>query len=96
MLPPTIPISITNPSQSSNVSLQSVQPATSSAATNINGLHPNATYYPMQVFYYPTPPISPSIYLQTGQMQPAPMTLVLRGKSLFLNLIDILFVFSRR
>ena len=40
----------------------------------------NATYYPMQVFYYPTPPISPSVYLQTGQMHPAPMTLVLRGK----------------
>lgn len=42
----------------------------------------NTTYYPMQVFYYPTSPISPSIYLQTGQMHPTPMTLVLRGEFL--------------
>ncbi len=81
MLPSNIPMSLTNPSQSSNVSLQSVQPSTSST-TNFNGLHPNATYYPMQIFYYPTPPISPSIYLQSGQMHPTPMTLVLRGKIL--------------
>jgi hypothetical protein len=68
MYPQTIPISLANPPQSSNISTSST-----------NGLHPNATYYPMQVFYYPTAPISPSIYLQTGQMHPTPMTLVLRG-----------------
>ena len=78
MLPPTMPISLAPPSQS----LPSVQSSTSSATT-INGFHPNATYYPMQVFYYPTSPISPSIYLQTGQMHPAPMTFVLRGTFLY-------------
>ncbi|CAF4529088.1 unnamed protein product [Rotaria sp. Silwood1] len=90
MLPPTMPISLAAPSQTtsvSNTSLTSCQSATSSASvvtgpittTAMNGLHPNATYYPMQVFYYPTPPLSPSIYLQTGQMHPGPVTLVLRG-----------------
>jgi hypothetical protein len=81
MLPPTMPM----PPQSSRISnmpFPSAQPSNSSGAT-MNGFHPNATYYPMQVFYYPTPPISPSIYLQTGQMHPAPMTLVLRGKVLY-------------
>jgi hypothetical protein len=75
MLQSTMPISLATQSQSS------VQSSTTSAAT-MNGLHPNATYYPMQFFYYPTQPISQSIYLQTGQMHPAPMTLVLRGKLL--------------
>ncbi|CAF1344615.1 unnamed protein product [Rotaria sordida] len=90
MLPPTMPISLATPSQSttvSNTSLSACQPSTSSASAlttpittaAMNGLHPNATYYPMQVFYYPTPPLSPSIYLQTGQMHPGPVTLVLRG-----------------
>jgi len=91
MLPPNMPMSLGASSQSTNVSngsLQQPQPPTSSAsAVNapmttaaMNGLYPNATYYPMQVFYYPTPPISPSIYLQTGHMHPGPVTLVLRGK----------------
>jgi hypothetical protein len=91
MLPPTMPISLSAPSQSTNVSngsLSQPQPSTSSISTvnapmtttGMNGLHPNATYYPMQVFYYPTPPISPSIYLQTGHMHPGPVTFVLRGK----------------
>jgi len=91
MLPPNMPISLGAPSQSTTVSngpLPPPQPPTSSAsavnaqmttAAAMNGLHPNATYYPMQVFYYPTPPISPSIYLQTGHMHPGPVTLVLRG-----------------
>jgi epithelial splicing regulatory protein 1/2 len=90
MLPPNMPMSLGASSQSTNVSngsLQQPQPPTSSAsAVNapmttaaMNGLYPNATYYPMQVFYYPTPPISPSIYLQTGHMHPGPVTLVLRG-----------------
>jgi len=91
MLPSTMPISLAASSQSTTVSngphLQS-HPPTSSASTvtasmttaAMNGLHPNATYYPMQVFYYPTPPISPSIYLQAGHMHPGPVTLVLRGK----------------
>jgi len=86
MLPSTMPISLAAPSQSTTVSngphLQS-HPPTSSASmttTTMNGLHSNATYYPMQVFYYPTPPISPSIYLQAGHMHPGPVTLVLRGK----------------
>jgi hypothetical protein len=91
MLPPTMSISLGAQSQSTTMSngpLQQHQPSTSSAsAVNaqmttaaMNGLHPNATtYYPMQVFYYPTPPISPSIYLQTGHMHPGPLTLVLRG-----------------
>jgi len=91
MLPPNMPMSLGASSQSTNVSngsLQQPQPPTSSASavnapmttTAMNGLYPNATYYPMQVFYYPTPPISPSIYLQTGHMHPGPVTLVLRGK----------------
>jgi hypothetical protein len=104
MLPPTMPISLTTSSQSiSNGHLSSGQnPVASAPLANgamMNGLHPNATYYPMQVFYYPTPPISPSIYLQTGQMHQGPMTFVLRGKYIDKNvsyLIDILFVFSRR
>ncbi len=87
MLPPTMPISLAAPSQSTTVS-NGPHPPTSSASTvtasmttaAMNGLHPNATYYPMQVFYYPTPPISPSIYLQAGHMHPGPVTLVLRGK----------------
>ena len=73
MLPPTMSLSLGGSSQSTNVSnghLPPPQPSTSSASavtapmttTAMNGLHPNATYYPMQVFYYPTPPISPSIY----------------------------------
>jgi hypothetical protein len=87
MLPSTMPISLSNGSQSatlSNGSLPQPQPPTSSAsamtAASMNGLHPNATYYPMQVFYYPTPPISPSVYLQAGQMHQGPVTLVLRGQ----------------
>ncbi|UJR20766.1 hypothetical protein I4U23_023883 [Adineta vaga] len=80
MLPPTMPISLSQPSGIPNIPLTSVHPNNSSAAT-MNGLHPNATYYPMQVFYYPAPSISPPIYLQTGQMHPAPMTLVLRGET---------------
>lgn len=91
MLPTTMPISLGAQSSSttvSNTTLPPSQPLTSSnSAVNapittaaMNGLHPNAAYYPMQVFYYPTPPISPSIYLQTGQMHPGPVTLVLRGK----------------
>ncbi|CAF4327937.1 unnamed protein product [Rotaria sp. Silwood2] len=90
MLSQTMPISLAAPSQTttvSNTSLTPCQSATSSASavtgpittTAMNGIHPNTTYYPMQVFYYPTPPISPSIYLQTGQMHPGPVTLVLRG-----------------
>ncbi|CAF0732700.1 unnamed protein product [Adineta steineri] len=90
MLPPSMPISLATSSQQTNISngsLSSAQSSTSSASTvngqmttaAMNGLHPNATYYPMQVFYYPTPPISPSIYLQTGHMHPGPVTLVLRG-----------------
>ncbi|CAF3479394.1 unnamed protein product [Adineta steineri] len=90
MLPPSMPISLATSSQQTNVSngsLSSAQSSNSSASTvngqmttaTMNGLHPNATYYPMQVFYYPTPPISPSIYLQTGHMHPGPVTLVLRG-----------------
>jgi hypothetical protein len=86
MLPPTMPISLAAPSQSTTVSnsphVQSHPPTSSATMTTaaMNGLHPNATYYPMQVFYYPTPPISPSIYLQAGHMHPGPVTLVLRGK----------------
>jgi hypothetical protein len=91
MLPPTMSLSLAGSSQSTNVSnghLPPPQPQTSSASavtapmttTGMNGLHPNATYYPMQVFYYPTPPISPSIYLQAGHMHQGPVTLVLRGK----------------
>lgn len=91
MLPSTMPISLGAPSQTTTVGngqLQQPQPPTSSASAvngpmttaTMNGLHPNTTYYPMQVFYYPTPPISPSIYLQTGHMHPGPVTLVLRGK----------------
>jgi hypothetical protein len=85
MLPPNMPISLGGPSQSTTISngpLQPSQQSTSSASAvnaTMNGLHPNATYYPMQVFYYPTPPISPSLYFQTGQMHPGPVTLVLRG-----------------
>lgn len=86
-----MPISLATPSQTSTVSNNSLQPcqsqtSTASAVNNpittnaMNGIPPNAAYYPMQVFYYPTPPISPSIYLQTGQMHPGPVTLVLRGK----------------
>jgi len=82
MISSAMPMSLATPSQSSaisNMHLPSTQHSTSSGAT-MNGLHPNATYYPMQVFYYPTPPMSQSIYLQTGQMHPGQMTLVLRGK----------------
>lgn len=98
MLPPNIPITLSAPSQSTTVSNGSLppppQPQTSTASSvnapittaALNGLHPNATYYPMQVFYYPTPPISPSIYLQTGHMHPGPVTLVLRGKFSFVVL----------
>jgi hypothetical protein len=92
MMPPNMPLSLGAPSQPTTVSngpLSSTQPPPTSAASAVNasmttaamnGLHPNATYYPMQVFYYPTPPISPSIYLQAGHMHPGPVTLVLRGK----------------
>jgi hypothetical protein len=59
--------------------ISTLQPQILPSTTTINGLHPNTTYYPMQVFYYPTPPLSPSIYLQTGQMHPGPMTLLLPG-----------------
>ncbi|CAF3725437.1 unnamed protein product [Adineta steineri] len=76
MLPPSMPMSLGAPSQSSTISISSGQPTLSS-----NGFHPNTTYYPMQVFYYPTPPLTSSVYLQTGQMHPAPMTLVLRGET---------------
>ena len=89
ILPPTMPLSLaTQPSQSSNHSLSSVQSSTPSSGIlnpslatpgSMHGLHPNAAYYPMQLFYYPTAPVSPSIYLQTGHMHPGPMTLVLRG-----------------
>ncbi|UJR28830.1 hypothetical protein I4U23_010054 [Adineta vaga] len=89
MLSQTMPISLAAASsQTATISNGSLpQPTTTSASTvnspmttaAMNGLHPNATYYPMQVFYYPTPPISPSIYLQTGHMHPGPVTLVLRG-----------------
>jgi len=82
MFSPTMPISLANPSQSSNIS-------TSSA----NGIHPNATYYPMQIFYYPTAPMSQSIYLQTGQMHPTPMTLVLRGKNFYIIKLNLLILF---
>ena len=86
-----MPISLGTPSQSTTVSnghLPLSHPTTSSASsvnapittTAMNGLHPNTTFYPMQVFYYPTPPISPSVYLQAGHMHPGPVTLVLRGK----------------
>ena len=85
-----MPISLATPSHSTTISnspLSPSQPTTSSASTistpmsttTMSGLHPSATYYPMQVLYYPTPPLSPSIYLQAGQMQPGPVTLVLRG-----------------
>ena len=95
MLPPNIPISLSASSQSTTLSNGSLAPPQSQTSTAsavnapittaaMNGLHPNATYYPMQVFYYPTPPISPSIYLQTGHMHPGPVTLVLRGKLKFL------------
>ena len=88
MLPPNVPMSLAPQSQQSNLGngpLQQALPPTSSASgqlttAQMNGLHPNATYYPMQVFYYPTPPISPSIYLQAGHMHPGPVTLVLRGQ----------------
>ncbi|CAF4016969.1 unnamed protein product [Rotaria sordida] len=86
MYPSTIPISLTTPSQSSTISNMphsSIQSSTSSTSLvsvpTMNGFHPNTTYYPMQIFYYPTPPMSQSIYLQTGQMPTTPMTLVLRG-----------------
>ncbi|CAF3545511.1 unnamed protein product, partial [Rotaria sp. Silwood2] len=86
MFPSTMPMSLSTPSQSStisNIPLSSIQSSTSSTSLvtvpNMNGFHSNATYYPMQIFYYPTPPVSQSIYLQTGQMPTAPMTLVLRG-----------------
>ena len=49
-------------------------------ATNMNGFLPNTTYYRMQVFYYPTLPISQSNCLQTGQISTVPTTFVLRGK----------------
>ncbi len=86
-----MPLSLGASSQSATISNgphPPPQPPTSSASAvnasmttaTMNGLHPNATYYPMQVFYYPTPPISPSIYLQTGHMHPGQVTLVLRGK----------------
>ncbi|CAF4135940.1 unnamed protein product, partial [Rotaria magnacalcarata] len=89
MLPPTMPMSLGASSQTTNISNNSLSSCQSQNSTNsavngqvqttaMNGLHPNATYYPMQVFYYPTPPISPSIYLPTGQMHPGPVTLVLR------------------
>jgi hypothetical protein len=48
-------------------------------AGSMTGLHPNATYYPVQVFYYPTGPVSPSIYVPTGHMHPGQMALLLRG-----------------
>ncbi|CAF1600804.1 unnamed protein product, partial [Adineta ricciae] len=83
MLSPNMSMSLAPPNQSStipNIPLTSTIPSTSSAPT-MNGLHPNATFYPMQVFYYPTPSISPSIYLQAGQMHPTPMTFVLRGEA---------------
>jgi hypothetical protein len=90
MLPPTMPMSLAASSQSTNGSNGHLQPSQSPQSstsavtapittTAMNGMHPNTTYYPMQVFYYPTPPISPSIYLQTGHMHPGPVTLVLRG-----------------
>ena len=79
MLPPNMPMSLAPPTQPSaipNMPLTSTIPSNSSASA-MSGLHQNTSFYPMQVFYYPTP----SIYLQTGQMHPGPMTLVLRGKS---------------
>jgi len=85
MLPPTMPISLgAPPSQAAtatNTALSTPQPPTSSASATavMNGLHPNAAYYPMQFVYYPTQSISPSIYLQAGHMHPGPVTLVLRG-----------------
>ncbi|CAF1077806.1 unnamed protein product [Rotaria magnacalcarata] len=77
MLSNTIPMSLTNLSQSS------IQSSTSSTSLvtipTMNGFHSNATYYPMQVLYYPTSTLSQSIYLQAGQMPNAPMALVIRG-----------------
>ena len=90
VLPSTMPISLAPPSHSTTVSnspLSPSQPTTSTASTigtpisttTMTGFHPSATYYPMQVLYYPTSPLSPSIYLQAGPMEPAPVTLILRG-----------------
>jgi len=90
MLPTNVPMTLATSAQASNLAngqmSQALQTTSSASAVTgplttapMNGLHPNATYYPMQVFYYPTPPISPSIYLQTGHMHPGPVTLVLRG-----------------
>ncbi|CAF3359512.1 unnamed protein product [Rotaria socialis] len=77
MLSNAMPVSLTNSSQSS------IQSSTSSTSLvtipTMSGFHPNATYYPMQVLYYPTPTLSQSIYLQTGRMPTAPMALVMRG-----------------
>ena len=86
MLSSTMPMSLPTSVQSSslsNVSLPSVPSSSSSSsmvpAGSMNGLHPNATYYPVQVFYYPTGPVSPSIYVPTGHLHPGQMALVLRG-----------------
>lgn len=43
-----------------------------------SALPPSTNYYPMPVIYYPTQPISSSIYLQTGQIHQAPMTILLQ------------------
>lgn len=91
MLPPNVSLPLRGSSHSStmsNGSLQTVLPPTSSApgvgnqlqTAAMNGLHPNATFYPMQFFYYPTQPLSPSVYLQPSHMHQGPVTLVLRGK----------------
>jgi len=78
--------------------LPQMLPASSPPTTTINPLPPNATYYPMPVIYYPTQPISPSIYLQTGQIHQAPMTILLQSKekktsfSLLQSNYDFLFL----
>ena len=57
---------------------------TASPSSNVSNLQPwnSSSLYPMQFFYYPTGPISPSIYLPTGSpLHQGPITLVLRGKN---------------
>lgn len=86
MIPSTMSLPMGNGSNSTNVQLGNVQTNSGSSSIVNNplqtqNLHPNSGYYPLQVFYYPTGHMAPSIYLSTGHVHTGPMTLLVRGET---------------
>lgn len=73
------------------VPISALQPPPPQMLPTSSALPPSTNYYPMPVIYYPTQPISSSIYLQTGQIHQAPMTILLQSKFFFVFLFFFYF-----